>query len=82
MKIDQEKDYQNYLKNEKWIIGQLLVDDIIDLAAHNLFSSPEASEAPPDSFAEDYTPDFWVKLGEEIEAKRLEKLRREEELRA
>lgn len=78
-KIDAEKAYKLFLQEEKWIIGRDIVNEIIEAAASDLFSQPVASDAPPDSFAEDYEPDFWVKIEEEINARRLEKLRLEME---
>lgn len=36
------------------------MDLIVDKAAHILFDTPTVSEAPTDSFEEDFEPDFFM----------------------
>ena len=44
------------------------MDLIVDRAAHTLFDTPTVSEAPTDSFEEDFEPEFFL-MDEDIRDK-------------
>ena len=50
-----------------------MVDFIFGKVTHNLFDTPTVSDAPPDSFKEDFEPEFFIN-DEDIQRRELEKI--------
>lgn len=46
-------------ENEQKYIVDTMMDIVVNKAAHILFDTPTASEAPTDSFEEDFEPNFF-----------------------
>ena len=61
------------LENEQRFIVESMLNIIIDKAAHILIDTPTVSEAPTDSFEEDFEPDFFM-MDEDIKRRMEQKL--------